>query len=374
MQKKNILFISSWFPNKAEPTNGNFVQRHAEAVSGIHSVEVLHAIGIKGQSQKFAVEKKMENGLKILTVYYRNSSNPAVNFLRRMQAYSLGFKKLKKPDLVHANVLHNNMLFAVYLKKRYSIPFVVTEHWTALRRINAETTSSNIKRIAKFIGNQAEMVLPVSQDLLSGLRFLGISTPMKVIPNVVNTKLFEPKEKPNGQFTFIHVSNLIARKNPEKILNAALKLMEKGNDLYLKIGGDGDVSHLEQIRQRSRFKNNIEIFGIQTLPQIAAKMKSADCFILLSDDENQPCVIAESFASGLNVISTNVGGISEFFPESAGILLEKPDEDLLEKAMVKIMSSEFEKRPEFLTEYAAEIFSVEAIAKQFSDVYTAILK
>ncbi|KIA89344.1 glycosyltransferase [Kaistella jeonii] len=374
MEKKNILFISSWFPNKLEPTNGNFVQRHAEAVSLIHSVEILHAINVTDQKKKYLFDDQLINGIRTLIVYYKNSPNPLINFVRRMKAYSLGFKILQKPDLVHANVLHNNMLFAVYLKRRFSIPFVVTEHWTALRKINAETTSSNIKRIAKFIGNQAEVILPVSHDLLSGLKYLGIKTPMKVIPNVVNTKLFEPKSKANERFTFIHVSNLIARKNPEKILKSALKLREKGYDLFLKIGGDGDISELEKIRDTSNFKDRIEIFGTQTLEEIAQKMKSSDCFILLSNDENQPCVIAESFASGINVISTNVGGIAEFFPENVGILLDKVDEDLLEKAMIQVMSSDFKKDHLSLVKYANETFSVDAIGRQFSEVYNEILK
>ena len=374
MEKKNILFISSWFPNKLEPTNGNFVQRHAEAVSQIHSVEVLHAINVTHQKEKFIFDDQVINGIRTLIVYYRNASNPLLNFWRRMLAYSRGFKKLQKPDLVHANVLHNNLLFAIYLKKKYKIPYIVTEHWTALRKINSETTPSSIKKIAKFIGNHASMILPVSHDLAAGLKYLGIKTPMKVIPNVVNTNLFVPKSEPNERFTFIHVSNLIARKNSDKILKTALRLLQKGYDLSLKIGGDGDISELEKIREHSEFKDKIEIFGTQTIQEIAERMKSSDCFILLSNDENQPCVIAESFGSGINVISTNVGGIAEFFPENAGILLDSVDEDLLEKAMIEVMSPTFEKDPLTLVKYANETFSVAAIGQQFSEIYKEILK
>ncbi|MBC7555687.1 MAG: hypothetical protein H7195_01860, partial [Chryseobacterium sp.] len=43
--KHKILFISAWFPNKLEPTNGNFVQRHAEASALYNNVEILHAVG-----------------------------------------------------------------------------------------------------------------------------------------------------------------------------------------------------------------------------------------------------------------------------------------------------------------------------------------
>ena len=372
MEKKNILFISSWYPNKLEPTNGNFVQRHAESVALFHHVEVLHVIGNHNQSANYVVEEEVIKGLKTLIIYHKNSKNPLQNFSRRMNSYFLGYKKLQKPDLVHANVLHNNILFAIFLKKKYKIPFVVTEHWTALRKINTDKTSWIIKKTAKLIGNQADYLLPVSHDLLKGLQFLGIKTPMKVIPNVVNTQLFSPKRDANQTFTFIHVSNLIRRKNADVILETALELLEKGYDFILKIGGDGDISDLQKQVSSSKFKNKIDIFGIQTLPEIADKMRKSNCFILFSTDENQPCVIAEAFASGLKVITTNVGGISEFFPEDAGVLLEEIDQKLLEKAMVKILTEHQLEKNSSLVEYASKTFSMEAIGSQYSTIYQKI--
>lgn len=376
MERKNILFISSWFPNKIEPANGNFVQRHAEAVSLKHNVEILHAIGDFNQDVKYLFDDKIINGLRTLIVYYKNSKNPFQNFSRRMKAYKMGFSKMQKPDLVHANVLHNNMLFAVYLKKKYKTPFVVTEHWTALRKINQNTTCKITKRTAAFIGNQAEAVLPVSQDLLSGLKSLGIKTEMKVIPNVVNTKLFSPQIKFDSEFTFIHVSNLIPRKNPEKILNVAIKLLEKGYLFKIQIGGDGDEEIIKKLENRvdnSNFHDKIEIFGIQTLDQIAGRMRNSDCFILFSDDENQPCVIAEAFASGLKVITTNVGGIAEFFPEDAGILLETQNVEMLEKAMIKVLQDGENHDRKELSQYAENNFSVEKIAESYNGIYEQIL-
>ena len=138
MSKKNILFISSWFPNKIEPTNGNFVQRHAEALSLLHHVEILHAIGDSEQKETYVFDDKIINEIRTLIVYYRNTTNPILNFVRRMKAYQMGFFKMINPDLVHANVLQKSMLFAVYLKWKFKIPFVVTEHWSGFLKINTE--------------------------------------------------------------------------------------------------------------------------------------------------------------------------------------------------------------------------------------------
>lgn len=374
MEKKKILFISSWFPNKLEPTNGNFVQRHAEAVAKIHDVEIVHAIGDFNQKQKYLEDDQMINGIRTCIIYYKNSRNPVQNFLRRMQAYKKGYDKMQKPDLVHANVMHNSMLFAVYLKKKFKIPFVITEHWTALRKVNHHHTPFITKFIAKIIGNTADKVLPVSSDLEKGLKEIGITTEVKVIPNVVNTSLFKPVRKSDSDFTFIHISNLIPRKNSDKIVKVALKLLSQGYQFNLQLGGDGNIDQLKKDVRNAQAEDRIEIFGMQTIAQVAERMQKSDCFILFSDDENQPCVIAEAFSCGLKVISTNVGGISEFFPDNAGILLTKVDEEQLFSAMSVILEGAKNESVSSISQYAKDTFSEEIIAKKFSEVYENICK
>lgn len=356
-----------------EPTNGNFVQRHAEAVALKHDVEILHTIGDFSQTETFVFDDKVINGIRTLIIYYKNSKNPVQNFFRRMKAYKMGFAKMQKPDVVHANVLHNNMLFAVYLKKKFRIPFVITEHWTALRKINHKITSSSVKIIAKFIGNSASIILPVSNDLKISLFQIGIKTPMTVVPNVVDTEVFRYSNSPRTDFTFIHISNLIPRKNADKILNVAIKLLKEGYRFKLKIGGDGDTKILKETVKKEGFENLIEVFDTLTSTEVSEKLQASNCFILLSDDENQPCVIAESFASGIKVISTNVGGISEFFPADFGILLDKPHENLLENAMKQLMQDEGISNQREIASYAQKTFSKEAIANQYSDVYEIIV-
>ncbi|MFP3596282.1 glycosyltransferase family 4 protein [Chryseobacterium sp. SIMBA_029] len=368
-----ILFISSWFPNKLEPTNGNFVQRHAEAVALLHDVEILHAIGDNNQKEEFIFDDKIINDIRTLIIYYKNSSNPVVNFLRRMKAYKMGFSNVQKPDVVHANVLHNTMLFAVYLKKKYKIPFVVSEHWSALQKNNLFKTAHTVKIIAKYIARNANYILPVSNNLKDSLQFLGVRTPMKVIPNVVDTHLFLSKSEANSIFIFLHISNLIPGKNADRIINVAIKLLKQGYDFNLQIGGDGDISKLNRIVQKENLEQKIKIFGIQTLPQVADRMHHSDCFILFSDYENQPCVIAEAFASGIRVISTNVGGVSEFFPENFGILLEKPSEDLLEKAMISMLENNISYDRKELANYAKNTFSKEVVGRIFVKIYDEVI-
>lgn len=372
--RHKILFISSWFPNQLEPTNGNFVQRHAEAVSLLHDVEVLHTIGNFNQKEKFVFDDQIINGIRTLIVYYKNSKNPLQNFLRRMKAYQLGFKKMQKPDLVHGNVLDNNMLFAVYLKRKYGIPFVISEHWSIFQEQNHVKISKSASFLAKKIAEKASFILPVTENLILGLQKLGITTPMKVLGNVVDTDLFSPKFEKSEKFTFLHISNLIALKNPEKIIKAAIDLYQINSHFELQIGGDGDLKPLQKIIRENNAEGYIKTFGMLSLEKVSEKMKTANCFILFSDYENQPCVILESLASGIPVIATKVGGISELLNEKRGILIEKKYGQELLEAMKNMLEKHVElESSESLRKYVVENFSKSVIAEKFSEIYKQVL-
>ena len=371
-----ILFISSWFPNKLEPTNGNFVQRHAEAVALKHEVEILHTIGDFKQKETFVFDDKIINGIRTLVIYYRNSKNPVQNFLRRMKAYKMGFSKMQKPELVHGNVLHNNMLFAVYLKKKYKIPFVISEHWTALQEENLGRTSANIKRIAKFIAKHADYIFPVSENLKNSLKMLGIKTPMKVISNVVNTDIFQIRQTDGNESTkFLHVSSLIARKRPDKIIETVHQLKVNGYDVSLEIGGDGDTATLRRLVQKLNAEEYISVFDEISYEEVAKKMQASDCFILFSDNETQGCVILESYACGKPVIATAVGGVPEFIKPGLGILIEKANEQELYQSMQNFIENKITfNKPEVLRDFVIDNFSKDIISNQFTEVYIKIGK
>ena len=371
-----ILFISSWFPNKLEPTNGNFVQRHAEAVALKHDVEILHTIGDFNQKETFVFDDKIINGIRTFVIYYKNSKNPIQNFLRRMKAYKMGFSKMQKPELVHANVLHNNMLFAVYLKKKYKIPFVVSEHWTALQEENLGRTSANIKRIAKFIAKHADYIFPVSENLKNSLKMLGTKTPMKVISNVVNTDVFRIRQTNGNKSTrFLHVSSLIPRKRPDKIIETVHQLKVNGYDVSLEIGGDGDTATLRRLVQKLKAEEYISVFDEISYEEVAEKMQTSDCFILFSDNETQGCVILESYACGKPVIATAVGGVPEFIKPGLGILIEKANEQELYQSMQNFIENKITfNKPEVLRNFVIDNFSKDIISNQFTEVYIKIGK
>ena len=373
MNKKNILFISSWFPNKIEPTNGNFVQRHAEALSLLHHVEILHAIGDSEQKETYVFDDKIINEIRTLIVYYRNTTNPILNFVRRMKAYQMGFFKMINPDLVHANVLQKSMLFAVYLKWKFKIPFVVTEHWSGFLKINRTKLSKSQLYISKFIAKRSAFILPISHYLKNDLKDLDFIDRMEVVENVVDTKLFHVKKTETKLFTFLHISNLISLKNPEKIIFATINLAKEFSNFELQIGGDGDVESLNNLIKKNNAENFIKTFGTLSLAEVAEKMRNSNCFVLFSNNETQGCVILESISSGTPVIATNVGGIPEIINEKNGILISNCETELI-NAMRSVLQQEITfDQPQNLHQFIEDHYSMKIIARKFDQIYRQVL-
>ncbi|MCX8534507.1 glycosyltransferase [Chryseobacterium luquanense] len=370
-----ILFISSWFPSEVEPTNGNFVQRHAEAAALLNDVEILHSIGDFYQKEKYRVEENIINGIRTLIIYYKNSKNPIQNFYRRMKSYQLGFSKMRKPDVVHANVMHNSMLFAVYLKKKFKIPYVITEHWTAFQENASDSLGFVGNFIAKVIGNNASKILPVCERLERGIRNNGVKTPIEIIPNVVDTDVFKLRNDDGKRTKFLHISSLTYMKNIPAILDVFLKLHKNGYEFELSIGGDGDTKPIADFIHKHDLVDKINYFSTLSHAEVAKKMKDHDAFVLFSRYENQPCVISESMSVGLFVFSSDVGGISEFFPDKFGVLIEKEDSESLYKALENYLQYKTEIAPtDEMHLYAVKTFGKKAISEKFDKNYREVLQ
>lgn len=368
-----ILFISSWFPSKIEATNGNFVQRHAEAVSLLHEVEILHAIGDNAQKEIYFFDDQMINGIRTLIVYYQNTNNPILNFYRRINSYKKGFAKMQKPDLIHANILQKSMLFAVYLKWKFKIPFVVTEHWSGFLKINRWKLSKIQLLISKFIAKEAHFILPVSYYLKNDLEDLKFLNNIEVIENVVDTALFHVKEFENSRFTFLHISNLVSLKNPDKIIDSAVQLAKEFANFELQIGGDGDVERLKKIIKENNAENYIQTFETLSSKEVAEKMRNSNCFILFSNYENFPCVLLESLSSGTPTIATNVGGIPEIINDKNGVLISNNEAELL-VAMRNVLFQNINfENAEQLHQLVENRFSMPVIAQKFDLIYKKVL-
>ena len=384
MNKINVLFINSWYPNKVLPFNGNFVQQHAKAVSKYCNVFCLQTQS-RNQNSSFIVSKNNNEGLKEITVYYKKiNSSSIVSTYRKKQrqhkAFLKGFEAIISEriniDILHLNVIYPAGMFATFLNRKYNIPIVITEHSTSYLSISSSSFSFLEKFIIKRISKKAEIICPVSKDLENSMKRLGLKGSYRVVPNVINTNYFKFKEsKNNNKINIVHISSLKEEhKNVKGIINVIGKLSKIRQDFILNIVTDGKIESIVQYAININLSDSFySIEQNKSAEEIALILQRNHLFLLFSNFENLPCVIIEALACGLPVLSSDVGGINEMISKKNGVLVEQGNEKQLLYELERMINNLSFYDRESISASAIKRYSYESVGFQFFKIYKEVL-
>jgi glycosyltransferase involved in cell wall biosynthesis len=368
LKKLHVLFLASWYPSRILKSNGDFIQRHAEAVALQHKVSVIHVKSDDNLDCKIEIDDKNINGIRTIIAYIKNTRNPLIKWYRFIKAYQLLLKMVMPFDIIHVNKFYPGGFFAYRLKKKKNIPYIITEHHTLYHKPYNERIGFIEKLISKIIVKNANYVCPVSDNLGEAMQAFGLEGNYFSVPNVVDTKRFIPKSKGNKIFNLLHISSMAQVKNINGLLNSIKNLENKIPNFHFYIIGGNAEDY--QPKAKELGVNLEQVTFINQVPhnEVVNYFQKADAFVLFSDVENLPCVILESFSCGTPVISTDVGGISEYFPDEYGLLIQPRNEEELVNAIVKVYHSE-QPDTQKMHNYVVNTFSNEHICEVFTDLY-----
>jgi glycosyltransferase involved in cell wall biosynthesis len=163
------------------------------------------------------------------------------------------------------------------------------------------------------------------------LHFLG---------NVVDTSHLRPGVRSGGEpIRLIAVGQLYEAKRFDRFLSTLARLRREGNrPVTGVIVGDGPLrAQLEkQARALGLLPSAVEFKG--RITDVAPMYPEADICVLTSDHEGTPNVLLEAMSSGLPVVSTRVGGVSEIIHEGEnGFMADLGDDAGLFSALVKLV-------------------------------------
>ena len=91
--KLHILFLSGWYPSRVSPSNGDFVQRHAEAVATVQNITLIHVITDKNIKRKECSTTLINNVLTKI-IYIPRTSNPISKFISFFKTYLSEINKI----------------------------------------------------------------------------------------------------------------------------------------------------------------------------------------------------------------------------------------------------------------------------------------
>lgn len=372
-QKIHILHLLSWAPTPENPTLGNFCFRHINSLPATCESVVLMT------EEGSGVRVEQSEHYSCVFVGVRKSSCKLLRKWREWKAYQKGLAYVKEhlfaPDLVHLHVVLPLGRVALYWKKRFHLPYVITEHWTGYQPQNRNAFSLRKLWLTRKIAREAQCVLPVSQDLAQCMQACGIKANYKVIYNVVDTSVFAPKNvTTSAKKQILHISTLRDdAKNFSGILRAIEQLAKQRADFELNVIHDYPAPQFEQFVCQHNLSEFVHFLGQKSMAEVAEYYRQSDFLLLFSNFENLPCVIVEAFASGLPVLSTNVGGISEIVTTERGLLVPAGDESDLLSALNEMLDHARDYSAAQIRQYAEEQFSPNVIGSQIESVYESIL-
>lgn len=265
-----------------------------------------------------------------------------------------------KPDIIHTQ---SSMPDVFIDPRKIGTPIVTTIHTTIAEQIHVlkkfrvrfkdmgksekmtVLSAPILKAMERGYYRKRNEIITVSHNYSTLLEQnkTGNFRKIEVVHNGVDTELFHPSM---SQFSLDHFPKLGSIKIPKvlylsrlvgiKGIHLLIDSMEKVNmnsNAHFIIGGTGNMD-LSRIAGRS----NVTFLGYVPQEEKPYLYGAADIFVLPSYHENCPLSLLEAMSSGMAVIATDVGGVSEIIKNGENGLLIKNSSEELADAIIKLLS------------------------------------
>ncbi len=247
-------------------------------------------------------------------------------------------------------VFGNNFLYKILIKPWHTMPFRFADR--------AITLSTYLKK-------------RVEQNNFKG--------PIDIIPNGVDLKNFtknyqedkldalrEKLEIKNDEKTIITTSRLVDKNAINDIISSLSHLPKKYKLLIL---GTGPLLYkLQNLAEKEGVYNRVKFLGFVDNKEIPKYLKISDYFVRPSISEGMGNSFIESFAAGIPVIATPVGGITDFLvDEETGLFCEiRNPESIAERIKFLEKNSELREKIILKAKEASKGYDWNLIAKIMS--------
>lgn len=345
---KRLLFISNLFPDSREPYRGldNATILHALAAEG-WSVQVLALrpslpfVGRKAEpravdtniSPRFVrVPYVPQFGSRVNHRLYAGALKPHLAAMR--STFDVALTSWIYPDSCAVARVADFPFVSIaqgsdvhqYLKDAVRKKIIVSHMPKAAAII---TRSADLARQLAEAGLEAAKIHPV----YNGIDLANFRPPEAGEKEALKAEFGLPKDAP----LILFVGNFLPVKNPEFVIEGHRTLRRMIPQAWLALIGGGPLEK----EMRAQSGQNTKFVGRKDATEVARWMRAADCLVLPSVNEGVPNVILESFASGLPVVASRVGGIPEVLNNSYGRLIT-PGSTQLADAVLEVFAAKLD--------------------------------
>lgn len=203
--------------------------------------------------------------------------------------------------------------------------------------------------------------------------------PISVIPNAVDTYVFtpDPSKRDPDKITIVVNSRLVYRKGIDLLAAVLPKICHLNPKVHFIIVGDGPKRILlEAAVEQYNLHERVLFYGSVPHDQVRDILVKGDIFLNTSLIEAFCMAIVEAASCGLQVVSTNVGGLPEVLPSNLIKLTEPSVDGLLDGAQLALndlLTKRFVS-PMEAHKIIERSYSWQDVAKQTEQVYSSVVQ
>lgn len=272
-----------------------------------------------------------------------------------------------KPDVIHAHL--GSVLYAFFWTLVNKTPLVITVH---SRPDKAFEKHINFLLKTIILKNRIRLIA-VSEENEKLLKkyYKSYTKSCTYVNNGVDIDIYY--RKPHSNYTFINVARQDENKNQIAIIECFYRL-QKEFECNLILVGNGPCSKLLKHRVKEL---NIEdkVLFTGTVGNPNEYYAISDCYVQASHREALPMAILEAIATGLPIVSSNVGGIREVVSNENGILYRDNDNEALYEGMKECYGFGFDQieKCKIKSRELAQKYSSKQMAKQYEEIYVSMI-
>ncbi|QUY44999.1 glycosyltransferase [Acaryochloris marina] len=245
-----------------------------------------------------------------------------------------------KPQILNSHMFHANLLaritrLLVKVPVLISTAHNVNEKSSAQDQLDKASWFEIAYRLTDPLSNLTTTICQAGVDRYVHVKAVP-SEKILFIPNSVDTRRFYPDRSVRelvrtslgieNQFCWLAIGRLELQKDYPTMLSAFSILVNQYPDTQLLICGTGSLQdEIENLVFSLKLERNVKLLGVRKdIPQL---MNSVDGYVMSSAWEGMPIVLLEASATGLPIVSTNVGGNSEVVIHGQNGFLVPPHDD-----------------------------------------------
>jgi len=229
---------------------------------------------------------------------------------------------------VHAHFAHDPALVGMLVARLSGERFTFTGHARDLLQIPARSLRARAARASALV-----TCCQANADYINAVLPAETAPPVLVVHHGVDLERFRPR--PAGEGTsppvLVSVGRLVEKKGFADLLHALAVAAAGGSEFRCRIFGDGPLhDELSGMIEHLGLTDRVELAGARSNDEVVSALGRADVFALTplvaadGDRDGIPNVLVEAMASGLPVVTTSAGGISELVRHEVNGLMCPP--------------------------------------------------